>query len=370
MALSRGHTHGGTGGESPRGPAASLPRLKWVLALTTIFMFVEAAGGWISGSLALLADAGHMLTDVGALTLSLLTAWIAQRPPDDSKTYGYLRWEILAALVWRGALRDRRLGGGRGYPADPGPPAGADRPLPGRGKCRAAGQPGEPRGPSLRRGKAASTSGAPTCTCWATHWARSARSPRPGSSRSPAGRSPTRSSPSSCPSSSSWEAGGCSATAPTSCWSRCPATSRWRRSIAACSASPGVAAVHDLHVWTVTSGMIAMSGHAVVPDLEAHPGVLEGIRAEMSLLGIGHVTIQLEVEHGCEGCDDARDSATAPHWGHRAHAASPWTPPLRKRAPRLALSCGIPRRRLYMRRGGPGCGPQPFQPPVEIRESR
>jgi cobalt-zinc-cadmium efflux system protein len=78
---------------------------------------------------------------------------------------------------------------------------------------------------------------------------------------------------------------------------------------------PGVEAVHDLHVWTVTSGMVAMSGHAVVPDLDAHPGVLEEIRTEMSRLGIGHVTIQLEIEHGCEGCDDARESAVAPRWG-------------------------------------------------------
>src|SRR5919108_6659811 len=79
-------------------------RLRWVLALTGTFMLVEAVGGWLAGSLALLADAGHMLTDVGALALSLLTAWIAQRPADDSKTYGYLRWEILAALVNGAAL--------------------------------------------------------------------------------------------------------------------------------------------------------------------------------------------------------------------------------------------------------------------------
>jgi hypothetical protein len=45
--------------------------------------------------------------------------------------------------------------------------------------------------------------------------------------------------------------------------------------------------------------------------------VLEGIKAEMGTLGIGHVTIQLEVEHGCEGCDDARESALPPHWGAR-----------------------------------------------------
>ena len=61
---------------------------------------------------------------------------------------------------------------------------------------------------------------------------------------------------------------------------------------------PGVAAVHDLHVWTVTSGMVAMSGHAVVPDLATHPGVLAGIREAMGGLGIGHVTIQLETGAG------------------------------------------------------------------------
>jgi cobalt-zinc-cadmium efflux system protein len=61
-----------------------------------------------------------------------------------------------------------------------------------------------------------------------------------------------------------------------------------------------VTAVHDLHVWTVTSGMVAMSGHAVVPNLEAHPGVLQEIRGALARLGIGHVTIQLETGGMCE----------------------------------------------------------------------
>jgi cobalt-zinc-cadmium efflux system protein len=65
----------------------------------------------------------------------------------------------------------------------------------------------------------------------------------------------------------------------------------------------GVAEVHDLHVWTVRSGLLAMSGHAVVPDLGAHPDVLLHIRDQMAALGIGHVTVQLEVEEGCEGGD-------------------------------------------------------------------
>ena len=84
-------------------PATPMPP-GLVLGLTGVFMVLEAIGGWLSGSLALLADAGHMLTDVGALALSLLTAWVAQRPADDTKTYGYLRWEILAALVNGAAL--------------------------------------------------------------------------------------------------------------------------------------------------------------------------------------------------------------------------------------------------------------------------
>jgi cobalt-zinc-cadmium efflux system protein len=60
---------------------------------------VEVAGGLWTGSLALLADAGHMLADVGGLLLSLLAAWFARRPPSPRNTYGYLRMEILAALV-------------------------------------------------------------------------------------------------------------------------------------------------------------------------------------------------------------------------------------------------------------------------------
>jgi cobalt-zinc-cadmium efflux system protein len=78
-------------------PAAN--RLRQVLLLTAGFMFVEAIGGWLSGSLALIADAGHMLTDVGGLALALMSARMAWRPADHRRTYGYLRLEILAALL-------------------------------------------------------------------------------------------------------------------------------------------------------------------------------------------------------------------------------------------------------------------------------
>src|SRR5919106_1070951 len=69
------------------------------LALTGAYLVVEVVGGLLSGSLALLADAGHMLTDVGGIGLALFAIWIAGRPPTPEKTYGYYRAEILAALV-------------------------------------------------------------------------------------------------------------------------------------------------------------------------------------------------------------------------------------------------------------------------------
>lgn len=74
-------------------------RLKAALAITAMYMIVEAVGGWLTNSLALIADAGHMLTDVAALTLTLTAIWFASRPATARKTFGYYRLEILAAFV-------------------------------------------------------------------------------------------------------------------------------------------------------------------------------------------------------------------------------------------------------------------------------
>src|SRR5687768_7102102 len=74
-------------------------RLRLALAITATLMIAEVAGGILSNSIALLADAGHMLTDVAALGLSLFVAWFAHQPRTERRTYGYLRWEILAALI-------------------------------------------------------------------------------------------------------------------------------------------------------------------------------------------------------------------------------------------------------------------------------
>jgi cobalt-zinc-cadmium efflux system protein len=67
-------------------------------------MIAEAVGGWLTNSLALLADSGHMLSDVAALALSLFAVWISRRPTTPKHTFGYYRAEILAALVNGAAL--------------------------------------------------------------------------------------------------------------------------------------------------------------------------------------------------------------------------------------------------------------------------
>ena len=279
--------------ESPRG------RLLLVLVLTATFMVIEAVGGWISGSLALLADAGHMLTDVAAIGLSLVTAVIGSRPADQFKTYGYRRWEILAAFVNGAALFGialwvvvealRRLG--NPVPIRPGillAVAGAglivnlialrilhaahDHNLNTRGAyLHIMGD--------LLGSVAAIVAGG---VIWLTGW-------------TPA--DPILSI-------------GVALLILIGGWRLVRESTDILLEAVPAGVSmadverrmlevPGVEAVHDLHVWTVTSGMVAMSGHAVVPELERHPAALEGIRNAMQALRIGHVTVQLEVERGC-----------------------------------------------------------------------
>lgn len=86
---------------SDSGSAASRhrSRLAWAFGLTVAYMAAEVVGGLITGSLALLADAAHMLTDAGGLALALLAIRFAERPATPQKTYGYLRTEILSALA-------------------------------------------------------------------------------------------------------------------------------------------------------------------------------------------------------------------------------------------------------------------------------
>lgn len=86
------HAHGIRGGDHRRLLAVSL-------GITASVFVVQVVGAWISGSLALLADAAHMLADAGALLIALLASMVAARPADDRRTYGYQRAEVLGALL-------------------------------------------------------------------------------------------------------------------------------------------------------------------------------------------------------------------------------------------------------------------------------
>ena len=97
MAHHHGHAH--QHGHSHPDAGGNARRLTVVLVLTAIYMLAEAVGGWYSHSLALIADAGHMLSDVAALGLSLFAAWISRRAATPAHSYGYYRTEILAALA-------------------------------------------------------------------------------------------------------------------------------------------------------------------------------------------------------------------------------------------------------------------------------
>lgn len=295
-------------------PPPPVTRKLWVvLVLTGCFMLVEVVGGFLSGSLALLADAGHMLTDVGAIALSLLTAWIAQRPADQSKTYGYMRWEILAALVNGAALVGIAVWvvieaiGRMGSP--PEIDAGIFVAIAATGLVvNLAGlyllhgshrDHLNTRGVYLHimsdlLGSVAALSAAVVVTL--TGW--------------------TLADPIISVALSLLILAGAWRLVRESTdilLEGVPAHVSMAEVQRRMLAVEGVETVHDLHVWTVTSGMVAMSGHAVVPLLENHPGALERIRHEMSHLGIGHVTIQLETRHGCLEIPASRQA----HAGHR-----------------------------------------------------
>lgn len=101
MTASTGHTH-----EHADQPTERVNRrpLAIALGITATFLIVEVIGGLLTNSLALLADAAHMLTDVIALALSLFAVWLAAKPATARRSFGYLRAEVLAALVNAGSL--------------------------------------------------------------------------------------------------------------------------------------------------------------------------------------------------------------------------------------------------------------------------
>ena len=297
-------------------PAAPLPRLSLVLGLTLTFMIVEAVGGLLSGSLALLADAGHMLTDAGALTLSLLSAWIALRPANENKTYGYQRWEILAALVNGAALF-----GIAGWVVV---------------EAIQRIQHPEPIRAGLFLIVAAGGLVVNLISLGILHGIREGNLNARGAYLHVMGDalgSVGALAAATIIATTGWTLADPIVSIALSLLILAGAWRLVRESTDILLESvpghvslaevqrrilgvPGVIAVHDLHVWAVTSKLVAMSGHAIVPDLAVHPEVLERIRSELSLLGIGHVTIQLEVQHECEEVRAVAGSGHQ-HLGHR-----------------------------------------------------
>lgn len=93
--MSAGHDHGGHAHD--HAPGENSRMLALALGLTTVFLIAELVGAYLFNSLALLSDAAHMFTDSAALAIALAAVKIGQRPADDERTYGYRRFEILAA---------------------------------------------------------------------------------------------------------------------------------------------------------------------------------------------------------------------------------------------------------------------------------
>ena len=290
------HTHRGpdSGGAMDRGPQSK--RLWIVLGLTAAFMVAEVVGGVLSNSLALLADSGHMLADVGALALSLIAMRMALHPPSPDRTFGYVRMEILAALV-NGATLLLVSGwivweawGRLGAPQEVDGPlmmavagVGLIVNVVGAGLLHShAHENLNVRGAYLHvLGDLLGSIGAigAGALILLTGW------------------TPIDAIVSIAIAGliilGAWrlvkEATGV-------LLEMVPAHVDMEDVLGDLQSIPNIHSVHDLHVWTLTSGFVALSGHAVLDDPTHHQRVLDEIRDRMERRGIGHVTFQLEPE--------------------------------------------------------------------------
>ena len=268
--------------------------LLWAIGLTAVIAVAEVGGGLVSHSLALLADAWHMVTDAGALGLSLFALWIARRPASAAKTFGYYRLEILAALfngalligvtIWivvaalgrlrepqaiRSGLmlgvavvglaanvvavvmlhraRDENLNARAAYLHILGDTLGSVGTIVAAGVILVTGW--RPADPLISMVIAALILVSAVRLVGESVDVLLEATPQHVSLLDLAG--------------AIWGVGG-------------------------------VADVHDLHVWTVSNGIVAMSAHATVPDPGRHQAALEEICRRVRTFGIQHVTIQME----------------------------------------------------------------------------
>jgi cobalt-zinc-cadmium efflux system protein len=275
-------------------------RLMLAFAITLVVMAVELLGSWLSGSLALLADAGHMLADAAALAIALFAAWIAQRPATPQRSFGFMRLEILAALVNGAVLILIAIG------------IGIEA-------WRRLRTPTVING-ALLTGVAAIGLVANVVAVAVLHRGHQHSLNQRGAYLHVVGDL--------LGSVGALLAG---AIVITTGWTVADPVisvligllvlvSAWRlvkestdvlleatpRHIALSDVHarivsvPGVESVHDLHLWTVTSGVVAMSGHLVVKNPSDNQPILEAVQDRMRALGIQHVTVQMEREPICE----------------------------------------------------------------------
>ena len=295
-----GHDHGPGGGHEHFGAGhdhashATVRSLRLALALTATLFLVEVAGGFISNSIALLADAGHMLTDVAALALSLFVAWFSRRPATAGKSYGYLRWEILAAFLNGSALL--LISAGIIYESvtrlnDP-----------------------EPVGGALMLTVAVAGLIINVISAAILHSGSQASMNVRGAYLHVLGDllgSVGTVAAAIVIRYTGWLLADPIASLVTTAliirgaWTlvreavdilleSAPAHIDLAEVRAQLEAIPGIESVHDLHVWSVNPRMIAMSAHAIVRNPSSQQHVLEHVHDAMAIFGIEHVTVQIE----------------------------------------------------------------------------
>lgn len=280
--------------------ADSRRRMTAVLVITGVVMVAELVGGLVAHSLALLADAGHMLADVAAIGLALLVAHLARRPATPERSFGLMRLEILAALV-NGAVLIV-IAGGIAVEA-----------------WRRLRAPAPIDGPVLfvvaLIGLAANIVGARLL-----HHGHDHSLNQRGAYLHVLGD--LLGSIGALAAGAIVLATGWTAADPiisvliallvlVSAWrlvresvdvllEATPASVSLPEVHDSIVALPGVSSVHDLHVWTVTSGVVAMSGHLVVRNPADNQRILEAVQDRMAGLGIRHVTVQMEKDPTCD----------------------------------------------------------------------
>jgi cobalt-zinc-cadmium efflux system protein len=275
-------------------------RLTLAFVITLVVMVVELVGGWLSGSLALLADAGHMLADGAALAVALFAAWIAQRPATAQRSFGFMRFEVFAALVNGAVLIVIAIGIGiEAWRRLRAPPAVNGGLLLGvasvgllanlaavailhRGHQHSLNQ----RGAYLHvLGDLLGSIGAILAGAIVLAFGWTPADPLISVLIG------------ALVLVSAWRLVKESTDVLLEATPPHIALSDVHERIASV---PGVDSVHDLHLWTVTSGVVAMSGHLVVKNPTDNQPVLEEVQGRMRSLGIQHVTVQVEQEPICD----------------------------------------------------------------------